>query len=401
MFKSNIRTIITRTILIVSMVSLFTDVASEMLYPVMPVFLRSIGFSVLMIGILEGLAECVAGISKGFFGHWSDHIGKRVPFIRWGYTMSAFSKPMMALFTWPWWIFIARTLDRLGKGIRTSARDALLSDETTKGNKGKVFGFHRGMDTLGAAIGPFVALLWLYFRPGDYKWLFIIAFFPGLIAIFLTQILHDKKKAVPNKAAAPSSPGFFAYLGYWKKSSGAYRRTVSGLLAFTLFNSSDAFLLLALKQQGFSDTHMISFYIFYNLIYAFLSYPLGSLGDKLGLKKVMVAGLSIFALVYFSFGFATATWQFAILFMVYAIYAAATEGIAKAWISNQCKPEETATAIGFFNSFSSVFAFIASSAGGLIWNLFGPRVMFIVAGTGVALVVLYFVLPFSRRPVVQ
>ena len=155
--------ILTRTILLVSFVSLFTDIASEMLYPVMPVYLTSIGFSVMLIGILEGIAEAVAGLSKGYFGQSSDVMGRRVPFVRGGYALSALSKPMMALLTWPWWIFLARTLDRLGKGIRTGARDAILSDETIPENKGKVFGFHRSMDTVGAAIGPVIALVFLYF----------------------------------------------------------------------------------------------------------------------------------------------------------------------------------------------------------------------------------------------
>ena len=177
--------IITRTIWIISLVSLFTDIASEMLYPIMPVYLRSIGFSIFLIGILEGLAEAIAGLSKGYFGNLSDRKGVRMPFVKWGYFLSAISKPLLAAFIYPLWVFMARSLDRIGKGIRTSARDALLSQETTKENKGRVFGFHRGMDTVGAAIGPIVALIFLYFYPGQYRWLFIIAFLPGIIAISL------------------------------------------------------------------------------------------------------------------------------------------------------------------------------------------------------------------------
>ncbi|WP_295674413.1 MFS transporter, partial [uncultured Mucilaginibacter sp.] len=167
--------IITRNVLILSMVSLFTDVASEMLYPVMPVYLRAIGFSVILIGILEGVAEATAGLSKGYFGNLSDATGKRSPFIRIGYALSAISKPMMALFKYPLWVFFSRTTDRLGKGIRTGARDALLSDETTSRYKGRVFGFHRSMDTLGAVFGPLIALLYLAAHPGSYKALFFIA----------------------------------------------------------------------------------------------------------------------------------------------------------------------------------------------------------------------------------
>ncbi|MDQ6890948.1 MAG: MFS transporter, partial [Bacteroidota bacterium] len=164
--------IITRTIWILSLVSLFTDMASEMLYPIMPVFLRSIGFSFLLIGVLEGFAEAVAGLSKGYFGKKSDGLGKRLPFVQLGYGLSAISKPMMAAFVYPLWIFFVRTVDRLGKGIRTGARDAMLSDECTKENKGKVFGFHRSLDTMGAVLGPAIALAYLYYHPGNYKTLF-------------------------------------------------------------------------------------------------------------------------------------------------------------------------------------------------------------------------------------
>ena len=185
--------ILTRAVWILSMVSLFADVASEMLYPIMPVYLEHIGFSVLLIGILEGIAEGVAGLSKGYFGKLSDAKGVRLPFIRWGYFLGALSKPMMAIFTFPLWIFGARTMDRIGKGLRTGARDAMLSGEATPQTKARVFGFHRGMDTLGAVIGPSIALVYLYFAPGAYKPLFFIAFIPGIISVLLIFFLNEKK----------------------------------------------------------------------------------------------------------------------------------------------------------------------------------------------------------------
>jgi MFS family permease len=387
--------IITPAILLLSMVSLFTDVASEMLYPIMPVFLQSIGFSVMLIGILEGLAEMVAGFSKGYFGQLSDRIQQRVPFIRTGYAMSAISKPMMALFSWPWWIFLARTTDRLGKGVRTSARDALLSDETTREHKGKVFGFHRAMDTFGAAIGPLFALAWLWFNPGNYTTLFLLAFIPGLIAISITFLLKEKK--APSIEIIRKAPGLFTYLAYWKKSGIQYRLLTGGLFAFTLFNSSDAFLLLSVKNKGFSDNQMIACYIFYNLAYALLAYPVGRLGDRIGLKRVMITGLAIFTLAYAGFSQANENWHFILLFFLYALYAASTEGIARAWISNQCKKDETATALGFFNSFSSFCAFAASALGGFIWYKFGPTVMFLFSSIGVGLVIVYLLLVLRKN----
>jgi MFS family permease len=379
--------IITRTVLLVSLVSLFTDIASEMLYPVMPIYLRSIGFSVLLIGVLEGIAEATAGLSKGYFGNLSDKKGSRMLFVRWGYSLSAISKPLLAIFIYPVWIFFARTLDRLGKGIRTSARDALLSDETTKEHKAKVFGFHRALDTTGAALGPIIALLYLYFHPGQYKWLFIIAFFPGMLAVFITFLIKEKNREHIGKKERTN---FLSYLKYWKKASPVYKKLVLGMLFFTFFNSSDAFLLLALKQNGMSDMEMIGFYIFYNLVYALLSYPLGAMADKLGMKSVLVLGLFIFSIVYGTMAFANTFWVFGIIFLLYAIYAASSESIAKAWISNISDKSETATAIGFFTSFSSICTLLASSFAGFLWYAFNSSVMFIVSGVGVGLVVIYF-----------
>jgi len=387
--------IFTSTILIVSFVSLFTDIASEMLYPVMPVYLRSIGFSVLLIGILEGVAEATAGLSKGYFGNLSDVIRKRVPFIKGGYTLSAISKPLLAVFTFPPWVFFARTLDRLGKGIRTGARDAILSDETTPEHKGKVFGFHRSMDTVGAAIGPFFALIFLYFYPGHYKWLFFIAFFPGLIAIALSFLLKEKSKG--RDANHRTRISFFGYFSYWKKASPGYRRLTAGLLAFALFNSSDAFLLLAMKNQGMPDTRMIGFYIFYNIAYALLSYPLGAIADRIGLKTMLITGLTVFSVVYFFFGFATSFLAFGILFFFYALYTASTEGISKALISNLAGKSDTATAIGFYTSFASIFTLLSSSISGLLWFIIGPKAMFMISGVGVLMVVIYLVGQFKRH----
>jgi MFS family permease len=381
--------ILTRTILLVSFVSLFTDIASEMLYPVMPVYLTSIGFSVMLIGILEGMAEAVAGLSKGYFGQSSDVLGRRVPFVRGGYMLSAFSKPMMVVLTWPWWIFMARTLDRLGKGIRTGARDAILSDETIPENKGKVFGFHRSMDTVGAAIGPVLALLFLWAYPGEYKFLFYLAFFPGLVAIGLTFLLKEK---TTEASAVNKRPGFLSYLKYWKRSAVSYRYLIAGLLIFTLFNSSDAFLLLAIKSKNISDTGMIGMYIFYNLVYALASYPLGALADRIGLKTTLISGLILFSGVYLCFGFVTAIPGFLLLFFFYGIYAASTEGISKALISNLADRKDTATAIGFYTSFASVFSLLASSLAGILWYTLGMKLMFVISGSGVLVAAVYLLL---------
>ncbi|MBL0146349.1 MAG: MFS transporter [Chitinophagaceae bacterium] len=360
-----------------SLVSLFTDMASEMLYPIMPIFLKHIGFGVLLIGVLEGIAEAVAGLTKPYFGKKSDAIGKRLPFVQLGYTLSAISKPMMAVWFYPLWIFLARTMDRLGKGIRSGARDALLSDECTKENKGTVFGFHRSMDTLGAVLGPAIALIYLYFRPYDYKTLFLIAFAPGLVAIIFTALIKEKKNTASSTAQV-SNISLFSFTSYWKQAPSQYKKLVAGLILFALFNSSDVFLLLKMKESGLTDTAVIAVYIFYNLVFALLAYPIGMLADRLGFKKTMLTGLLLFAIVYVGFAFTNNLMVFILLFLLYGIYAAATDGIGKAWISNIVKREETATAIGTFTGFQSLAALVASSLCGLLWYNFGAIATFIV-----------------------
>lgn len=378
---------ITRTVWILSLISLFTDTASEMLYPIMPVFLQSIGFSVLLIGILEGVAEATAGLCKGYFGKLSDNSGKRAPFIQLGYSLSALSKPLMILFIWPGWIFFVRTMDRFGKGLRTGARDAMLSDEATPQTKGTVFGFHRSMDTLGAVLGPLAALVYLYFRPNDYRTLFLIAFLPGVLAVLTTLLLKDKKKKQPDtKVSTP----FFSFLKYWKVSPPIYRKVVFGLLVFALFNSSDMLLLLKVKQSGMNDTSVIGLYIFYNLVYALSSFPLGALADRISLKTVFTGGLVLFAAVYLGMALTSSLYVYLALFFLYGLYAAATEGIAKAWISNITDPKDTATAIGSFAGFQSLAAMVASSLAGVIWFMFGAEAAFISTSVVTVLVILYF-----------
>ena len=380
---------ITRTVWILSLVSLLTDTASEMLYPIMPIYLKSIGFSIVLIGVLEGFAEAIAGLSKGYFGKKSDNLGRRLPFVQIGYGLSAISKPMMALFIFPLWIFFARTIDRIGKGVRTGARDAILSDEATAETKGEIFGFHRSMDTLGAVIGPAMALIYLYYYPTDYKTLFLIAFIPGVFAVAASFMIKEKQRKL---STAKPKTSFFSFLNYWKESPVLYRKLVTGLLLFTLFNSSDVFLLLKLKQSGISDTMIIGIYIFYNLIYALCAYPLGIIADKVGMKKMFLIGLIIFSIVYFGMAFNTNLYLYFALFFLYGVYASATEGISKAWISNISDKKDTATAIGTFTAFQSICTMLASSLAGLIWYNFSATATFIVTGIGTIGIIVYFLL---------
>lgn len=358
-----------------------------MLYPVIPVYLKEIGFSVLLIGILEGVANFTAGLSKGYFGKLSDEKGLRLPFVKLGYFFSAISKPMMAAFIYPLWIFFARTIDRLGKGLRTAARDALLSQNATIETKARVFGFHRAMDTLGAAIGPTVALLFLILYPNQYKTVFLLAFIPGLISVALIFLLKEK----PEPVSTLGKGNFFSFFKYWKVAPGDYKRLVVGLLFLALFNSSDLFLILKTKQITGSDQLTIGAYILYNVVFALASYPLGAIADKIGIKKVFFSGLILFALVYFLFGITNSVVAIFSAFFIYGIYAAATEGITKAWITNMAHTSNTATAIGFYTSCESICTLLASIIAGAIWDSLGSNTIFFTTSGAAVCVIVYFI----------
>jgi MFS family permease len=379
---------ISKTVWILSFVSLFTDIASEMLYPIMPIYLKTIGFSALLIGILEGFAEATAGLSKGYFGNLSDRKGKRAPFVRFGYLLSSLSKPMLAAFTFPIWVFFSRTIDRLGKGIRTSARDAILSSESTPETKGRIFGLHRAMDTAGAMIGPVIALMLIWLFPDNFKLIFLIAFIPGLFAVFFTFLIKEKKLS---ENPSITSKGFFSFLKYWKVAGKDYKMLVAGLLIFSLINSSDIFLLLLIKHIGYSNSEVIITYIFYNFVYAVTSYPVGILADKLGLKKVFCFGLLLFAIVYGGMAFQPPLYIILVLFLIYGIYASATESVSKAWISNIVEKKDTATAIGFYTGLGSIFTLLASITAGFLWSTYNPSFTFLFSSSGAIILILYFI----------
>lgn len=378
---------ITRPILLLSLVSLFSDITSEMIYPIMPLYLQSIGFSILWIGILEGIAEAIAGLSQGYFGKASDLAGRRMPFVRLGYALTAFSKPIIGLFRDPFLILLARSADRFGKGIRTGARDAILSTETTNSHKGTVFGFHRSMNTTGAVIGLLFALGYLQFRPGDYQALFLISAIPAIISVALTFLVSDSHVHLSKPNHTVSA---FTFLNYWSKSSKEYKKVVSGLLAFTLFNASDFFLLLKMKHDGLDDVSIISIYIFYNLVYAVTALPLGILADRIGLKAMLTLGLSAYATLYFGMALMSGSTPFFFFFFAYGIYSAATEGISKAWISNTCEQEDLGTALGTFLGFQSISLMIASILTGILWSLIGANATFLIVGSITTLLIFYF-----------
>ncbi|MGQ9798382.1 MAG: MFS transporter [Ignavibacterium sp.] len=361
-----------RQVIVLGMVSLFTDVASEMLYPVTPIFLTAVlGSSMALVGIIEGIAEFIAALLKGYFGNLSDKVGKRSIFVTIGYGLSAISKPLPGIFQNIPVVFASRASDRIGKGIRTAPRDALLGSYSN-GNSGAVFGFHRAMDTLGAAIGPVIAMILLNIYPENYQLIFIVAFVPSIVAVAFTLMVKDK--VVSTQARIKKN-----YFEFLKLSPKSYKKILMLLAAFSLVNSSDVFLILKSRDISESSTLAIFGYIFYNIIYAVSSYPLGSLSDKLGKRNIFTGGLILFSLVYFGFAFIPDIYLLWILFALYGIYAASTEGISKAWISDIIPDERRGTAIGLATLITGICVMIGSFATGFLWDKFGSQIPFLIS----------------------
>lgn len=383
-----------RTVWLLGVISLLADISSELLYPVLPVYLRNAGYSMLALGILEGVANVIAGISKGYFGHLSDYTGKRHLFVRWGYGLSALGKLLMLGLPDLFRVYLGRATDRLGKGIRTSPRDALLANESTAESRAAVFGFHRSMDTLGAAIGPALALLWLSFHPGDYTTIFILAFAPALLSFFVTFMVRDPDSS-DRHVVSTSRTGFFGYLSYWNTSSPQYRRLIRPLLLLALVNSPDTFLLLAIKEAGASDVQMIAVYIFYNLMYALLATPVGVLADRWGKAKVLLWAVLFFAITYAGITILTDASCFYVLFGVYALAMSGMESVVKAIIANKVPREDRGKALGFYASANSIGMLIAGVWAGWLWKFSGPD--FVFGATAIGAVIVAVWLRFANR----
>lgn len=382
---------IPKQVVILSLVSLFTDIASEMLYPVTPIFLTAVlGTSMALVGIIEGIAEITAGLLKGYAGNLSDKIGKRSIFVVIGYSLSAFAKPLPGIFPNISSVLISRTTDRVGKGIRTAPRDALLGTYS-EGNSGAIFGFHRGMDTLGAAIGPLAAILLLYLYPENFQLIFLVAFVPSVVAVSFTLFVKDKPLARKSKLR-------LSYVKFWRSAPKPYKVLLVLIVTFSFVNSSDVFLILKSKYISGSDTLAILGYVFYNLIFAGASYPFGKLSDKFGKNLIFGIGLLIFSLIYFGFALLTEMIFIWILFALYGVYSASTEGISKAWISDLVPDEMRGSAIGLITMLSSFSIMLGSFTAGFLWDSFGSSVPFLLSAVVSLIIgVLILSLKFEKK----
>jgi MFS family permease len=363
---------ISKQVIILGMVSLFTDIASEMLYPITPIFLTAVlGSSMAVVGMIEGIAEVTAGLLKGYFGNLSDKLGKRSVFVVIGYGISALAKPLPGIFQNIPTVLLSRVSDRVGKGVRTAPRDALLASYSD-GNSGAVFGFHRAMDTLGAAIGPVVALILLNFYPNNFQLIFLVAFVPSVIAVFFTLLVKDRSTSAKIKTKKN-------YIEFWKTAPAEYKKVIVLITLFSLVNSSDVFLILKSKDVSHSSSLAIFGYVFYNIIYAAASYPLGGLSDKYGKRNIFASGLLVFSIVYIGFAFIKNIDFIWLLFALYGIYAASTEGVSKAWISDLIPNELRGSAIGLITMLSSFAIMLGSFLTGILWDQFGSQVPFLLS----------------------
>jgi len=323
------------------------------------------------IGTIEGFAEVIAGLLKGYFGLLSDKLGKRSIFVRIGYGLSALAKPLPGFFPFVGTVAFSRTADRIGKGIRTAPRDALLSAEAD-GNSGAIFGFHRGADTFGAVAGPLIALALLYFLPENYRVIFFVAVIPSIAAIFFTFKVKDPVNT-------PKVGKEKNYAAFWKAAPRQFKILLVFLSLFSLVNSSDVFLILKTKTLSGSDSTALLGYVFYNFIYATLSYPLGMLSDKYGKKLVYAFGMLIFSVVYFGFALLDNFVFIWILFALYGLFSASTEGIVKAWVSDIINPKYIASGIGLTTLVMSFSVMLGSILAGVLWDAFGSQFPFLIS----------------------
>jgi MFS family permease len=366
---------LSRNIRILSLVSFFQDTASEMLYPLLPIFVTSVlGAPPAVLGLIEGIAEATASLGKVASGRLAD-LRHRRPLVATGYAISSVSKPLIGLATgWPL-VLVGRFTDRVGKGMRGPPRDALIADDTTPANRGRAYGFHRAADTAGAVAGPLIGLV-LYELIGQrIRPLFFIAFIPAIISVGLIFLVKERPRPkLQGRAAEPFSVSGLP-TRYW--------RVVVLLGAFAFVNFSDTLLLLRADDLGFSVTSVILVYVLYNASYALLSYPAGVVSDRMPRRVVFAVGLLLFAATYIGLGLTTSSAAIWVLFAIYGGYAALTDGISRAWVADLAPRSEVGTALGVHGGITGIGAFAASLWAGLTWGHDG-RGPLVIAGAVVA-----------------
>ena len=355
-------------------VSFLNDMSTEMINPILPIFLTSVlGAPASIVGLIEGIADAVSNFLMAVTGIESDRIKKRKPFLIVGYGLSTISKLIYSLsFVWPM-VLLGRVTNRAGKGVRTTARDALIVEATDKADRGKSFGLHRMMDSAGAIFGPLLSLGVLAALNNNYRLMFFWAFIPSALAMLLLFFLKERKK----------DPKIDDDLHFdWKKTNDSYRIFLLISLIFALASSSYAFLILRSQNLGMSVGLTVSAYVLFNLANSIFALPAGVMSDKFGPKKVLFLGYLLFAIVYLLFGIITTDSLVWVLFPAYGVYLAMTDGTSKAYISRLVPHEIAASAFGIYQTLLGFTSFFSSTIAGIIWTKYGSTYPFFLSRNG-------------------
>lgn len=378
-------------VIVLGLVSLFTDVSSEMIYPLLPIFLTGVlGAGPAFLGLIEGVAESTASLLKLFSGVISDRAGKRKSLVLAGYGLSAVARPLIGAAPSALAVLLIRTGDRIGKGIRTSPRDALIADSVDPAVRGKAYGFHRSMDHAGALLGPLIATALLATVVNDLRTVFWLAAIPGAVAVGL---IVWRVREVERKEEAATGPFRLSLLP-----NGPLRTYLAILFLFTLGNSSDTFLLLKAGSLGVPAFRIPLLWAFFHLVKMATSMPFGALSDSMGRRGVILSGWCIYALSYAGFAFAASEAHIWILFAVYGLFYGLTEGVEKAFLADMADPALRGAAFGWYNFALGAGALPASIIFGLIWSRYGNVAPFLFGAFLSAVAALFLALMVSPPP---
>lgn len=368
---------LSKNVVFLGFISLLNDIASDMIYPLLPIFITSVGGNAKVLGFIEGFSESISSILKLISGKFSDKIKKRKLLAFWGYFLSNALRPLYVLANHWLIVFFVRFFDRVGKGIRTAPRDALIADSVSAEFRGRAFGFHRTLDNFGALLGPLIATLILYFTSQNIKAVFLFSLIPGIFVLVLfffiqekEQITHSSKDSskeisFEQKERLPIKVKFF----------------LISILIFTLGNSSDAFIILRLKDTGIDTVYIPIIWGIFNLIKSLGNYPLGLLSDKIGRKKVILMGWILYAIIYFLFGLVDKSHVVLILFFLYGVYYSLTEGAERAFIADNVMPYVRGKAYGYYNFAISISSLPASILFGFLWEKYSFTVAFMTGAS--------------------
>lgn len=342
-----------------------------MIYPLLPLFLATvIRADKAIIGLIEGIAETTASVSKVFSGWLSDRWGKRKSLTLWGYFLSVATRPFLYVATlWPQ-VLGVRFADRLGKGVRTAPRDALIAETSQEDKRGRSYGFHRAMDSMGAVVGPLIALAILPLVGGSYRKVFLIAVIPGVVALFLFRFVREKKRSagVQRSAEMPK----LSFKGFDRR----LKLLIFTVILFSIGNSSDVFLILRARGLGIAVGLVLVVYTLFNTVYALFSVPAGVLSDWMGRKTVLILGYGIFGLVYVGFALATSAGLVWLLFIFYGLYKGIADTVERAFVADLAPEEQRGTALGVYHTSVGLVLLPASIIGGLLWDKIGPPATF-------------------------